>query len=525
MLRFQVFKDGVAPADIDLSTAYLVGSDSVPIRGEFSYLEGEIFCRKRAAGPAALNIMWDTKNFGSVMLETTRLPERDEPYNLNLELARGRVMRLMQKREEWGLFDIAEAQTVNEKSVEARDLLLEAITHQEDGAAASGFADRCLQMVMPLSEQAALTHADLLLQRRIATKNFPRGAFGVRVEPALATENYRRMLLPTVDFVRLPMWWKTIEPQEQQYSWAAIDEWMDFLRRARVPVVAGPLVHFNNVAIPDWLYIWEHDYETVRDLLYEHVDRVAARYGPQVILWNVLSGLHVNAQFSFTFDQLMDLTRMTVGLVKKTNPAARTMIELTQPWGEYYANNQRSIPPLLYAEMIVQSGIQFDVFGVQLRFGIPRDGCWQRDLFQISSLLDRFAGLGKPVMISSLQVPSAPPDPTGATAAGVWRKPWSEPLQAKWLEAVTDIALSKPYVEAICWNDLSDPKPPVASHAIPHGGLANADNSPKQAAKTWGSLRRAVMGFRQPPPSKPGGPAVGGPAPGTPPNTPPRTSL
>ena len=63
--------------------------------------------------------------------------------------------------------------------------------------------------------------------------------------------------------------------------------------------------------------------------------------------------------------------------------------------GEYYAANQRSIPPLLYAEMIVQSGIQFDVFGVQLRFGIPRDGCWQRDLFQISCLLDRFAALGQ----------------------------------------------------------------------------------------------------------------------------------
>src|ERR1035437_729751 len=142
MLRFRVFRDGAAPGDIDLSTAYLVGSDSVPIRGEFSYLEGEIFCRKRAAGAAALNIMWATKGFGSVMLETTRLPERDEPYNLNLELARGRVMRLMQKREEWGLFDIAEAGLVNEKAVEARDLLLEAITHQEDAVKASGYADK-----------------------------------------------------------------------------------------------------------------------------------------------------------------------------------------------------------------------------------------------------------------------------------------------------------------------------------------------------------------------------------------------
>ncbi|MCL2641392.1 MAG: hypothetical protein FWD53_11135, partial [Phycisphaerales bacterium] len=109
MLRFRVFKDGTTPPELDLSTAYLVGADGVAVRGEFSYENGEIICRKRAAEAAGLSLMWEVKNFGSVILETTRLPERDEPYILNLELARGRVMRLLQKREEWGLFDIAEA--------------------------------------------------------------------------------------------------------------------------------------------------------------------------------------------------------------------------------------------------------------------------------------------------------------------------------------------------------------------------------------------------------------------------------
>src|SRR3954469_20849940 len=136
MLRFRVFKNGVPPADLDLSTAYLVGSDSVPIRGEFSYANGEIICRKRAAGPAALTLMWETKNFGQIMLETTRLPERDEPYILNLELARGRVMRLMQKREEWGIFDLPELTELHDKSMAARDLLLEGITSQADPAKA-----------------------------------------------------------------------------------------------------------------------------------------------------------------------------------------------------------------------------------------------------------------------------------------------------------------------------------------------------------------------------------------------------
>lgn len=489
MLRFQVFIDGVPPQDFDLSTAYLLGSDQVPIRGEFSYANGEIVCRKRAAGPAALMVMWPIKNFGSVLLETTRLPERDQPYLLNLELARGRVMRLVQKREEWGLLDVPEAQGVNDRATECRDLLIEGITHAAAPAKASEYADKCLQIALPLSELASLTHADLLLQRRINTRNFPRGAFGLRAEILQANEPYRRILVPNCDYVMLPVHWKGVEPQEQQFTWSPTDEWIDFLRRARLPVVAGPLVQFREDSIPDWLYIWEHDYETVRDMLYEHIDRVVSRYGAYVALWNVLSGLHVNAQFSFTFDQLMDLTRMAVSLVKKVSPNGRTMIELTQPWGEYYASNQRSIPPLLYAEMIVQSGISFDMFGVQLRFGVPKEGCWQRDLFQISCLLDRFAPLGKQLMISGLQVPSAPTD----AACGVWRKPWNDALQAKWLEAVTDIALSKPFVEAICWHNLTDMP---GGKAVPAGGLLASDLQPKQAFKTWVSLRRAVQSFR-----------------------------
>jgi hypothetical protein len=495
MLRFRVFRDGVPPAELDLSTAYLVGSDNVPIRGEFVYANGEIQCRKRAAGPAALTIMWETRNFGTIMLETTRLPEREEPYLLNLELARGRVMRIMQKREEWGLFDLAEAQAVTEKSNDCRNLLLQAIVTMDDMAAASGYADRCLALALPLSEQAALMHADLLLQRRIQTRSLPRGAFGCRIDPAGANEPYRRLLLANSDFACYPLRWKDLEPQEQAFNWREADEWMDFLRRARVPVVAGPLVQFNEQSIPDWLYMWEHDYENVRDLLYEHIDRVVNRFGAQVVLWNVLSGLHVNSQFSFTFDQLMDLTRMTVGQVKKVNAQARTMIELTQPWGEYYATNQRSIPPLLYAEMIVQSGITFDIFGVQLRFGIPKDGGWQRDLFQISSMLDRFAPLGKPLMISGMQVPSAMGE--AQVGAGVWRKGWTEALQSKWIEAVTDIALSKPFVEAICWHDISD----AASKQIPGGGLVTADLTPKHAYKTWVALRRALSNYRQTPPA------------------------
>ncbi len=491
MLRFQVFRDGQAPTELDLGSAYLVGSDSVPIRGELAYVDGEIRCRKRPAGPAALALMWEVRGFGSVMLETVRLPERSQPYVLNVELARNRMMKLLQKREDWGLLDIPEAQGVNQKFNEARDLLVEAMENLENPALAAKSADKCLTIAVPASEQTALVHAELLLQRRIATRAFPKNVFGCAAAPERSDDAYRRKVVAAGEFVYLPMTWKFLEPQEQTFNAAPMDNWVEYLRQSKLPIVAGPLVHFSEAAIPDWLYIWEHDYETVRGLLYEHIERVVQRYGANIVLWNVLSGLHVNSHFSFTFDQLMDLTRMAITLVKKLIPTAQTMIEITQPWGEYYAKNQRSIPPMIYAEMAVQSGIPFDIFGVQLCFGTPRDGGWQRDLFQISAMLDRFSALGKPVVISRMGVPSVQSEKNAV--AGLWRKPWNDHLQSKWLEALSNIVLSKPFVEAMTWADVVDSE----TGSVPGGGLLTADLTAKPAMQTWLAMRRAVMAVRQ----------------------------
>lgn len=163
------------------------------------------------------------------------------------------------------------------------------------------------------------------------------------------------------------------------------------------------------------------------------------------------------------------------------------MIELILPWGEYYARNQRTIPPLMYADMAVQSGIKFDSFGVQMCMGVPVDGLYVRDLLQVSSLLDEFLGFGKTVHVTACQVPS---DITAdawdawngkniASQAGHWHTPWSPLLQAEWLQAFCRISISKPFVETLCWRDLAD----YEGHYIPHGGLCCNDLKPKLAYK------------------------------------------
>ncbi|NLX14264.1 MAG: hypothetical protein GXY44_11505, partial [Phycisphaerales bacterium] len=105
MLRFAVDENGASGREISLAGSYVIGSDGVPLRADIDFNGSLLTCQKKAEGPAGLAILWPVAGCGNLMLETSRLVERDKVYNLPLELARGRLMRMSQKREDWGLFD------------------------------------------------------------------------------------------------------------------------------------------------------------------------------------------------------------------------------------------------------------------------------------------------------------------------------------------------------------------------------------------------------------------------------------
>jgi hypothetical protein len=193
--------------------------------------------------------------------------------------------------------------------------------------------------------------------------------------------------------------------------------------------------------------------------------------------------------------------------VKTVLPTARTLVTITHPFGEYHAKNRGSVPPLLYAEMVSQAGITFDGFGLELELGVPQPGMFNRDLFQISSMLDRFSTLGRPVFLTAVGVPGRPgadPDDTSAgrmdpSFAGRWRKAWDPALQAEWMEAVYQVALSKPFVESIAWANLAD-----VNQTLPGGGLLDDMLRPKPAYAKLQQLREKYRGGS-------GGGAGGGP--------------
>lgn len=495
MLSFAVYQNG-KPADrINLAGAYVIGNDDVALRAEVTAKNGVIQCKKRAAGPAGLVILWRVPDVGEILLETVRLMERKEPYVLQVELARGRLMRLSHKIEEWGLIDYEGTEALMQGANDAKELLIQAL--QSDAPAkAADLGGQALTQAVQISEAFSQFHAEVFFDRRKTTGGFTRRVFGCSVELDRPTELVSKRLAEAVDFVTVPTVWRDIEPNEQSFNWKPLDTWIEALAKQRIPIKCAPLLSFREQHVPDWLYIWEHDFDTIRDLAFEHMRRVINRYGQYVQMWDVISGIHANNCFTFNFEQLMEMTRMAAALTKQVASRSVVIIDLIAPWGEYYARNQRTIPPLLYADMAVQSGVSFDAFGLQFQFGGAADSQYVRDMFQISSIIDQFGKLGKPLHITAIQVPSstkvsADPDRGGTKKkldGGSWHAPWSERVQADWLERFLEVSLSKPFMESVSWLGLTDHK----SLPSPHGGLLSSGFAPKAAYEKMREARAAL---------------------------------
>lgn len=562
---------GGAAGGFVLRHASLVGPDDTPLTAEIRHENNLVLCQKRTPDAAALRLQFrvdppspppaaklpaallpEREGPSFLTLQTCLLPERDWPYLLSLELARHRLMLVINKLEDWALFDLAPEDPVMATFEAARQAFTAAVAAagerpSQPGAGrytaeADRLARHALSLAFEASELLALKHAQVMHAKRVSgelaslaaayrppanaltdhetveSRNLLLGSPGVilpgqptigcAVNPEQFTPALQRLVASSCDFIRMPMRWVDMEPTEGKYAFAATDRWIEWaVRTAKLPVAAGPVIDFRPRCVPQWLYIWEHDYETLRELVYEHVRNIVTRYRRTVSTWTIVSGLHASSGFSLSIDQVMDLTRICILLVRKLQPGAQVHVEIDAPWGEGAARTHRTVPPTDYAEMVNQANLNPDAFGLRIAMGQPEPGRSTRDLMQLSALLDRYATLQKPITLSAISAPSRPADPDslgleGELEPGYWRAPWDPAAQARWLTAIAGVAAAKPYVQSICWDVLyDDPRDPKGSAGAGGGdgeGLATPAGEPKPAMRRLGEIRQALREKRSP---------------------------
>lgn len=529
MIRFAVHDDAGPAKEVNLQHAHLIGKEDLTIPGSFTFDKGLLTCTRHSSEAAAVALQVDVGAVGRLTLQTCLLPDRDEPYLLDLELARHRIMLLLNKMEAWSLSDLPADHPVMAQFEKARELFTQALimprrNGPEQAARQASLARQSLFMAIEASERLAILAAERDLAARLvaapvaasptpvpaqpatpAAKPEPtRPQLGIAVTPDRFAEPLQKLIAGTFDFVSCLTRWSELEREEGQRVFTPTDRWIEWaVRTAKVPVVGGPLLDLSWRGIPRWLHIWENDYKTLRELAYEHLKVVVTRYRRAVNRWVVVSGVNSNTDFALRMEEMVDLTRLAVLTVRKLQPGATVLIDISLPFGEHVTHIDRSVAPILYAGILKESGIHFDGFGVRIQMGDGAPGHAARDLMSISAMIDILSEFDKPIHVTALGAPSAPykaPEPAAKHRElygepGFWRAPWTPAQQAEWLTQAMTVLMAKPNIQSVCWQCLWD------SDSLPemrHGGLIGADGKPKPALKRITDIAAALKAGKVP---------------------------
>jgi hypothetical protein len=112
-----------------------------------------------------------------------------------------------------------------------------------------------------------------------------------------------------------------------------------------------------------------------------------------------------------------------------------------------------------------------------------------RDMMQISSILDCFAPVAKPLHITDVEIPSAVGSgPFEVETAGMWHRKWDATRQSQWLERFYRIALSKPFVESVSYGNFADNDGGVVANS----GLLTETHAPKEAYEALKRLYQSI---------------------------------
>jgi hypothetical protein len=398
-------------------------------------------------------------------------------------------MQIVNKREDWLFFNTIEG--LADLLRQAQDLFVRAIQNISVPSKASKLADESLKKAIVFSEKLAIKQAESLFKTRSKSHGFGRGCFGCRTDP-LEIDNpvYVEKLLELFGSVTIPINWARIEPRKGSFNFATIDACVDVLSRKKLTLSAGPLLCFSKEYLPKWLLRGGAGFEKIRETAYQFVSKVVTRYSGVIRAWYAISGLNVFNHFGFGFEQILEMTRAANMAVKQASDRALKIIEVSNPWGEYYATTPNSIPPLVYMDMVVQSGVNFDAFGLQMRFGKNKSGMHIRDMMQISAILDHFGPIAKPLYMTNIEVPSQDGDGLhDGKVAGIWHEQWNQSQQGQWIEQFCKIALSKPFVSSVTYSNLID----TEDSTIAHSGLLTDQLESKESFQTLKKLHDSIF--------------------------------
>jgi hypothetical protein len=476
------------PPGTDLDRACLAGGyDNMPAPTQVVRSPGELRLIRDVDESGYLVVPWEMNGVGRLMGSSATLIERPTPYQLAVELARGKVNQVRGQAADWRSAGLQVPDELDATIRRSAQEFGRAVTSTSPSEADTD-ALAALELAYKSGNDLVRAYVSQMLAARHQRQPRLDALLGVRlngpVPPAVASE-----VASAVNFVSLPMTWKQIEPTESQYKWEAVDALLAWAAGIDLRITAGPLIDFSHAGLPDWLWLWEGDLPSLSSFMCDYVETIVGRYHKGIRRWHLTAAGNVTDVLKLSEDDLLWLTARLAEAAWQIDPELELVIGVSQPWGEYMARADHTYSPFVFADTLIRAGLKLAALDVEWVMGVTPRGSYCRDLLDASRVLDLYAMLGTPLQVS-LAYPSAPgtdplADPALSAAAGHWGKGFSPAVQADWAADFAGLAICKPFVKSAYWCQLND----AEGHQLPWCGLLDSAGKAKPALRRLRQLR------------------------------------
>ena len=482
--------DRLAPGAVE--RAYLASMDGIPWECKCLWDECILTIERDTRESGNLYFCWNVPGRGQVMLCSGSLMERERPYNLPVELARGTINRLRNQAATWLAAGMEMPDNFEELNSRAALVFASAAIGQEQPERAAERAEESIRI--------SLEAADLLVQ------NYAEQVLAIRrrEQPTLTTLLAGRLdgvpqgaaadaFLAAFNTAVLVPNWPEMGSSSGDCKWDDLDRQVQWCRDHGLRICMGPLIQFDRGSLPDWLYLWEGEYEEICESVFTFAQGVVRRYAGKVHLWNCAARMNVPGAMDLSEEQRLKLTVDMLELTRSLDSRTPAIVSFDQPWAEYIAAEDQELTPLHFADTLARSDLGMAGVGIEMNLGYTPHGTLPRDLLEISRQVDRWSQLGLPLVIFVTSPSSEAKDPLARSTArplpSLIAGGLSPQAQAKLIAQLIPLLIARQPVQAVVWNQWRDD----LSHDFPHGGLYDTMGQPKPGLKKLVEIRREYL--------------------------------
>lgn len=474
LMRFLVPRqEQLLPSAVE--QAYMAGRDDVPWRTQIIPSRDGLVAERSENDSGLFYIPWLVEGHGELMLCTATLMERGEPYLLPLELARGTLNRLRTYMSVWEGIGLEVPPELQASVAQAVELFARAATSQYDPFLASDRAHQTIRVSLDAVQSLGMAYAEQAGAVRRLQPHRPQPLLGVNLGRWRPHDPSAAKVTDTFNSVGVTPSWRSVETTEGKQRWTRYDAQVQWCQGRGLRLAVGPLVQLNQHFLPDWLYLWESDFENLLELLGQHIQSVVIRYRGRTNLWHCAAGLNTDEALPLSDEQRLRLAVRALEVTRKHDPRTPMVISFGQPWGEYLSDRDTDLSPLVFADTLARAELGVSAFGLEINVGEPGAPA-VRDELELSRLIDRWSVLGIPLLIY-LAIPA-----DGQSE--------SQPdLQHIWLQRYVPLLLARPSVQGVFWNQLQD----TSKSSIPSAGLFTRDGAPKPVVRLLHDIRKRYL--------------------------------